>query len=301
MACGRRPDRLALAAAAVVLASLLALPAVRSPLAGGAARLADVDPAAVAGGGIALLLAQAAAALAWRAALRACGQGVSLRQAVGCYGAGSLANSLLPGGAGDALRIELFARATGENARWLCGGVCAGINAGRAVVFAALLVGGVAGGLLPAEVLLAPLAGLAAIGVAATLGRRRGGTRLGEVARGATSITPAAIGWLSLVLALRFGSAVYLLHSFSVARPATGAIVLLTALGASSFVTLTPGNVGIASAAVAVALAHAGIEPGTAAAVGIAYHALETCAGLAFGACGFLLRAERLEGLVSSP
>src|SRR5262249_28125199 len=68
MAFGRRPDRLALAAAPVVLASLLALPPVRSPLAGGAARLANLDPAAVAGGAIALLLAPAAAPAPWRGA-----------------------------------------------------------------------------------------------------------------------------------------------------------------------------------------------------------------------------------------
>lgn len=213
-----------------------------------------------------------------------------VRQTLGCYGAGSLANTVLPGGVGDALRIELFARATGTSARWLCGGVCAGINAGRGIVFSALLLGAAAGGLVPGKLLLAPLAGFVAVGVAVAITRRRGGKRLGAIARGASSLTPSAIGWLALVLALRFGAAVYLLHSFSVASPVTAAVALLAALGASSLVPVTPGNVGVASAAVAVALAHVGVEPGCAVAVGIAYHGLETGAGLAFGAFGCALR-----------
>jgi hypothetical protein len=62
MVFGRRPDRIALAAAPLVFVSLLALPATRGSLVSGAARLAGVDPPALAAGGVALLLAQASAA-----------------------------------------------------------------------------------------------------------------------------------------------------------------------------------------------------------------------------------------------
>ena len=291
MGCWRQPDRLAVAAATLVLASLLLLPAARVPFVDGLVRLADVPPAALATAGAALLVAQASAALAWRAALRARDTAVPIRAALGCYGAGSLANSLLPGGVGDALRIELFARASGRDARWLCGGVCAGIGLGRGIVFSALLAGAVAGGLVPGAVLLAPLCGAAAVVVATLVMRRRTGRRLGQLASGASSVGPSVLGWLGLVLALRFGGAAYLLHALAVDKPMRDAILLLVALGAAGAVTLTPGNVGVASAAVAIALVHAGVEPGAAAAAGIAYHALETAAGLGFGAFGAALRA----------
>jgi uncharacterized membrane protein YbhN (UPF0104 family) len=158
------------------------------------------------------------------------------------------------------------------------------------VVFSVLLLGGVAGGLLPATLLALPLLAVPAGVCAVMIARQRGGRRLGELVRGASAITPTVVAWLGLVLALRLGVAVSLLHSLGVDSPIAGGVILLAALGAAGAVALTPGNIGVASAAVAIALAHRGVEPGTAAAVGIAYHGLETVAGLGFGALGCLLR-----------
>jgi hypothetical protein len=285
----RRPDRLVLAATTVVFASFISLPSVRASVVGGASGLVELDPKSLAAAGASLLLAQAAAALAWQVSLRACGSPVSLRETFGCYGAGSLANSLLPGGVGDALRIELFSRAAGPGTRWLCGGVYAGISAGRVIVLSVLLSSGVAEGLLPWSFLAVPLFGVAVIGCATTVARQSAGLRRGQFACGASTLTLTSAFWLSIALALRLGAAIDLLHTLSVTKPVAAGIVLLATLGAAGVVTLTPGNVGIASAAIAVALTHAGVAPVQAAAVGIAYHALETAAGLVFGALAFSL------------
>ena len=66
------------------------------------------------------------------------------------------------------------------------------------------------------------------------------------------------------------------------------------AIGAAGAVNLTPGNVGIASAAGAIALVHVGVDPVAAAAAGLAFHGLETLAGIAFGSFGCLLRTGRV-------
>jgi uncharacterized membrane protein YbhN (UPF0104 family) len=55
---------------------------------------------------------------------------------------------------------------------------------------------------------------------------------------------------------------------------------------------ITPGNVGVASGAVALALQTRGVELQQAIATGIAYHAAETIVGIAFGAAGTLAVVE---------
>ncbi len=57
---------------------------------------------------------------------------------------------------------------------------------------------------------------------------------------------------------------------------------------------ITPGNVGLTSAAVALALHGRGVPMESAVAAGIALHAVETVVGLAFGAAGALSLAPGL-------
>ena len=64
--------------------------------------------------------------------------------------------------------------------------------------------------------------------------------------------------------------------------------MIVPALELAKIVPLTPGNVGIASGAVAVALQSRGIGMTQALSTGIAFHVMETIAGLSVGATGAL-------------
>ena len=65
-------------------------------------------------------------------------------------------------------------------------------------------------------------------------------------------------------------------------------LIITAALDLAATVPLTPGGVGIASGAVTLALQTRGVSLATAIAAGLAFHAVETLAGLAFGAAGVL-------------
>jgi hypothetical protein len=60
-------------------------------------------------------------------------------------------------------------------------------------------------------------------------------------------------------------------------------MLVVPALDLSGTMPLTPGNVGITSGAVAMALRAQGVGLTTALTTGIAFHAVETCAGVIFG------------------
>jgi hypothetical protein len=79
-------------------------------------------------------------AAAWRSVLAAHGALPDVRQAWWCYGAGSLANTLLPGRMGDALRIELFSRRLPHSRRrWLACGVATSMGLVQSVVLGLVL------------------------------------------------------------------------------------------------------------------------------------------------------------------
>ena len=227
---------------------------------------------AVAGAGFMLLLAQATSACAWRSGLAARGLLVPLRRSVGCYAAGSLANTALPGNAGDALRIGLFSRAAGEGSRWTSGGVCLAVSFGRAIVFLLVLALGAATGFVPWLLIVVPLAAVLAISIpSVVLGRRRSG-RVRDLGRGASAVTPGLLGWVLAAMVLRLGAAALLLQSLGTGSVLAGAVLTIVAIGVSGAIPITPGNIGTASVAVAVSLTHLGIDSSVAAAVGIAFH-----------------------------
>jgi hypothetical protein len=66
------------------------------------------------------------------------------------------------------------------------------------------------------------------------------------------------------------------------------ALVLVPAVELAAVMPLTPGNTGIASAAIALALGATGVDAETALATGIAFGAVETLAAVAIGAAGAL-------------
>jgi len=257
-----------------------------------AVSLDRIDPVTVVGALSTLVLAQLSAALAWRAALAAAGAHVSLRASVRCYGAGSLTNTLLPANAGNAVRIGLFARAVGRDASWLCGGACIGLSLVRAALFCLLLAGCVATGLMPGDMLVWSAAAVVLVASSIVLLRRRGGRRWQAVVLGVRGVSPAVLGWLALVMLLRFTAAALVLSATDAHSPLTAAAAMLAASGLAATVPLTPANVGIANASLTLALVGVGLDARSALVVGVVFHGLETAAGLGFGLFGLAAGAD---------
>src|SRR5581483_5431316 len=140
--------------------------------------LGHADPRWLWLAGLGFVVCLVGAAGAWRSAIGLCDGSLSLGDACCRFGAGSLANTLLPARAGDAVRIALFSRAIPHaNRLRTAGGAYAALAASRAAVLGALVVGGAAAGVVPLWPLLAA-AGLVAIAVAVAALARRTKTHL---------------------------------------------------------------------------------------------------------------------------
>jgi hypothetical protein len=101
----------------------------------------------------------------------------------------------------------------------------------------------------------------------------------------------AVVGWTTVALALRVVAAATVAAAFDVPSPLSAAVVMLPALAVSGVVPLTPGNLGVGSGAIAVALLMVGVDGGTAIAIGLAFQGVETCIGVLAGAVGVLALA----------
>jgi uncharacterized membrane protein YbhN (UPF0104 family) len=96
------------------------------------------------------------------------------------------------------------------------------------------------------------------------------------------------VGWVGLAMALRLGAATGIAAAFGVNRPLAAALLIIPALDLAGLLPLTPGNVGVSSAAVAFALTAHGAGSDVALSAGIAFGAVETLTTLALG-CGSML------------
>jgi hypothetical protein len=74
--------------------------------------------------------------------------------------------------------------------------------------------------------------------------------------------------------------------AFGVARPLTVAVVLVWAIAIAGVLPLTPGNLGVGAGAAGVALHTMGVGVDTALALGLAFQAAETAAGVSLGLVG---------------
>jgi uncharacterized membrane protein YbhN (UPF0104 family) len=84
-------------------------------------------------------------------------------------------------------------------------------------------------------------------------------------------------------MALRVAAAAAVMASFGVEQPLAAAFLVVPAVQLAAFLPLTPGNIGVAGAAVAFALRTRGIETDLALTAGIAFNAVETLTSLVFG------------------
>jgi len=255
------------------------------------ATLGTADPHWLWVGSAAFAVSVLAAAGSWRSAIGLCGGRIGLTDAAARYGAGSLVNTFVPARAGDAVRFGLFSRALAPRERlWRTGGAFAALGAARAVVLAAVVLVGAAMGALPLWPVLILLAlASAAIAVAALVQRREAGSRLAHVLDAFRTLgrEPTSglrlVGWLALAVGARVVAAAAIGDALGIGSPLAAAFVIVPAVDVAGLVPLTPGNVGITSGAVAMAFEAHGIPFTQGLAAGIAFHAVETAVGIAFG------------------
>jgi uncharacterized membrane protein YbhN (UPF0104 family) len=256
--------------------------------------VAAAPPGPLWGAAACFVLTNVCAALAWRVALRACGTPLTAVDAAARYCVGSGVNAVAPLHAGSAARLALFARLT-DGGVWTVGGAAAAVGAIRGLWLVALVASGSAMGALPAW----PLFGLggAAIGAAALalLARRFSWPRRAahvldafrELRRSPRDLATVA-GWSLAGVGAKLGAAAAVAGALGVAQPLHAAVVIVAAVEVAAIMPLTPGNVGVASAAVALALSARGIDSHLGLSVGIAFGAVEWLTGLGVGVAGGL-------------
>lgn len=238
----------------------------------------------------------AASACGWASALRRCDGVTAGADATARYCTGSLVNSLAPARLGTAVRFALFARVLpGEGRLWTVGGIATSLSAVRALWLALVLALGSASGALPRWPIAVLLLGVGVAAVVAWCARdTQPGSRwahyldvfrvLGRCPRAAARI----VGWVGFTMALRLGAAAGIAAAFGVERPLVAALLIIPALDLAGMLPLTPGNVGVASAAVAFALKAHGVTSDVALSAGIAFGAVETLTTLGMGAASLL-------------
>jgi uncharacterized membrane protein YbhN (UPF0104 family) len=233
---------------------------------------------------------------AWRAALAASGGRISVARGTGALGIGALVNTFVPARLGDVVKIALFSRSiAGPDRLWTTGGVYAAVSAGRCLSIAALVVAASLTGALPLWPVLAlcgAVVGFGALALSSTRWRRH--HRIAHLLDGFAALERSprfagqVLGWSFAVALTRVGAVAALVTALGLPEPLLAALVICPALDLAAAVPLTPGNVGIASGAVAVALKSRGIGMTDALGVGIAIQAVETLVSLAAGAFGLL-------------
>jgi len=272
-----------------------------------AARSAAPLPLSLAG--IAYALSLGCAAASWRAILAGCGDRLPLADACGRYAVGSLANTLLPGRAGDAVRVGLFVRTLPARSPrlLLVAGAVAALGAARWTGLAALALCGAAGSTvaplaLPAAGAVALLPPCGAV-LLARRGSRRAETLLAPLRLATPADRAAAAGLVAANLAARLAAAALVAVAFDLPHPLGGALLVVPALELAGIVPLTPANVGVAGSVAALAFHLRGAPAGAALAAGLTLHAIETattllCGGLAAAA---LARQSRRPSAVVVP
>jgi uncharacterized membrane protein YbhN (UPF0104 family) len=237
---------------------------------------------------------------AWRTTLAASGHRVSLGRGTACLGVGALVNTFTPAKLGDVVKIALFSRSIeGQDRMWTAGGVYAAVEAARCLSIAAFVVIASLTGALPLWPVFALCAGVAVLGVVAfSSDRWRRYRRLAQVFAGFTALVRAPrfaaklLGWSLATSLARLGGVAALVAALGLPHPFLAALVICAALDLAGAFPLTPGNLGVASGAVAVALRSRGIGMTDALGVGITIQALETLVALVAGAAGALYFAQ---------
>ena len=299
----RSLDRRALAGAAAtaaLVAATLAAPTLfRDEIGEALAALAGASPKWLWLGALAFATTIGCMGSAWRAGLAACGGDPGPGDCTARYAAGSLVNAALPPGSGGAVRIALFSRVLDAPDRlWTAGGVAAALGAARALALLGLVVVAAAVSGFPLwPVLLLGAAVAAAVALALAVRRRTPHRRVAHVldAFRALGRSPGdaatVVAWVALATLARVAAAACVATALGAPAPLRLALIAIPALALATVLPLTPGNVGVASGAVALALHASGVDGTTALSVGLAFHALETGVSLIAGGAALLYLA----------
>ena len=197
------------------------------------------------------------------------------------YGVGSLVNSVVPARGGDAVRIGLFGRVVSGGALAVIGAVAA-VGTARWLALAPLAAAG-AGAKLA---LLAPGAIIVPLAVAwlfARRGSRRACALIAPLKAAGGAARAGLVGWVCGTLLARLSAATLAGSALGVHHPVAAALLVVPALELAGVVPLTPGNVGIAGGAAALAFHAGGASLHEALAAGLVLHATETVTGIVFG------------------
>src|SRR5919201_1276870 len=251
------------------------------------------------------LAALVTTASAWRGAVGLCGGRLSRSDACARYGIGSLINGLSPLRVGEAARVALFARTLeGEDRAWRMGGAFWVVTAVRSLVFAIVVICAAAVGAVPLWPVLVLSALAATAGTVAFCTRDRTPhthvAHLLDAFRGIGRSPGGAVrmaGWFAAPTGALFGGAPAIAAALGVHGPLTAALIIVPTLDLAGLIPLS-GNLGITSGAVVVALETHGVHMSQALATGLAFHAIETGAGIAFGVAGALLLGGRRRVIV---
>ena len=246
--------------------------------------------------GCAFCASLVASASGWASALTRCGGTTTRPDSAARYCTGSLVNAVAPARIGSAVRFALFSRVLPNEGRlWTTGGIATSIGAVRMLWLAVVLALGSASGQLPRWPIALLLLGVAVAAAVAWRARNtRPGTRfahaldafrvLGRCPRAAAQIA----GWIGLGMVFRLAAAAGIAAAFGIDRPLAAALLIIPVLDLAGLLPLTPGNVGVASAAVAFALTAHGAGSDVALSAGIAFGVVETLTTFTLG-CGSLL------------
>jgi uncharacterized membrane protein YbhN (UPF0104 family) len=242
-------------------------------------------------------LALVSGAWAWQGAAALCGGKTDRVDSVARFCTGSLVNSFAPAKLGEAVRVALFSRRIGgEDKLWKGAGVFGVVAAARAVAQGILVVIAFASGALPLwpVFVFAGIVVVAGVAAFASRGRRAHShvahvldafRALGSCPRQAAGI----VGWCVVSMAARVGAATAIAAALGIPSPLIAALIIVPALDVAGTIPLTPGNIGITSGAIAMALESRGVDLTTALSAGIALHAVETAASVVLGSLGALL------------
>jgi uncharacterized membrane protein YbhN (UPF0104 family) len=267
----------------------------RSGLAGALA----AEPAGLLVAAFFLLLGTACSGMAWDTAMRGCGKTGSGGDSIARFATGSLVNSLLPARVGAPVRIALFARTLpGEGRLLTAGGAAVAVGAARAIWTAVVVAAAALVGALPAWP--AATAALLAVGAAAGAAgahRLRPRGRVGHllVAFRSLGSSPGRslrlVGWSGAAAGARLAAAVAVTAAVGIDSPVGNAVLVVAAVDVAGTLQVTPGNLGIAGAAIALALGTAGVGATDALAVGVAFSGLETLLSIVAGSAAVLALA----------
>ncbi len=209
-----------------------------------------------------------------------------------------MVNTFLPARLGEAVRVGLFSKAFApgrEGRAWMAVGALGAVTAADTLTQS--LVVGAGAALGPVPVWSLPVLGgfvTVAVGLAVVAARR---LRTGRLARvlgvfRALSDSPGRavrlFGWLGVATVARLVAAIAVAASLGIPNPVETGVVMCAVVIVATAVPLMPGNVGVTSGAIVLALHAQGVSVVSAVAAGLVFHAVEILAGIVFGIGGTL-------------